>query len=159
MATNTKPNHTLPANCTEAVNCLILPSLARTASGTGVNDGTGVTASAGQWTGVGQYSSADVFLKVTAASGTTPTLNVYIQKLSPDGLTWQDIASVTQATTTGNQSFTAVSSSQAPFTPTDATLTQTTLKLAHMGSIWRCKWVIGGTNPSFTFEIWGTFYA
>jgi hypothetical protein len=158
MATNSKPNHTLPTNCNVAARCLILPSAARIASGTGVNDGTGTTVSAGTWPGVDGYTSADVFLTCTARSGTSPTLNVYIQKLSPDGSTWQDVASCTQLTNTGNQSFTTISASTVPFTPTDATLTQTTMKLAQMGNTWRVKWVIGGTNPSFTFAVWGDFY-
>lgn len=161
MATNALPNHTLPANCIEATNCLLLPSQTLTASGTGVNDGAGGTASAGKWTGVGNYSSADLYLTVGTVTGTTPTLNVYIQKLSPDGVTWQDIASSTQVVaSTQKQSFTTISASQVPFTPTDATLTQTTMKLAQMGSIWRVKWVIGGTNPSFgSVAVWGNFYA
>lgn len=152
------PN-TLPANCVSVNNCLLLPSAARTSSSTGVNDGSGGTATSGQWTGVDNYSSADIFLTCTARSGTAPTLNVYIQKLSPDGSTWQDIASCTQVTATGNQSFTTISSSQVPFTPTDATLTQTTMKLAQMGSTWRLKWVLGGSSPSFTFAVYGNFYA
>lgn len=159
MATNAKPLHVLPANANAATTCLILPSLARVASGTGVNDGTGTTVSAGKWTGVDHYTSADIFLTVTAASGTSPTLNVYIQKLSPDGSTWQDVASCAQAVTTGNQSFTAISNSTAPFTPTDATLAAASLKLAQMGNTWRVKWVIGGTNPSFTFAVYGDFFA
>lgn len=153
--------NTLPINCISATNVLILPSATRTTSGTGVNDGTGATAISGQLNGVDSYSMADIYLTVGTVTGTSPTLNVYLQKLSPDNTTWQDIASCTQITSsTQKQSFTPISSSQVPFAPTDASLTQTTMKLAAMGGIWRVKYVIGGTNPSFaSFAVWGNFYA
>lgn len=152
--------NTLPSNCTSVNNVLILPSAARAASSTGVNDGSGGTAVSGKFTGIDNYSMADIFLNVTAVSGTTPTLNVFLQKLSPDNSTWQDIAACTQVTTaTGNQSFTPISASQVPFAPTDATLTQTTMKLAAMGSTWRVKYVIAGTNPSYTFAVFANFFA
>jgi hypothetical protein len=148
----------LPINAAEAVNVLILPSAARTSSSTGVNDGAGGTSVAGKFGGIGYYTSADVFVTCSARSGTSPTLNVYLQKLSPDGSTWQDIASSVQITAAGNQSLTAISASTAPFTPTDATLAAGTLKLASMGSQWRIKYVLAGTNPSFTFGVYGNFY-
>lgn len=153
--------NTLPVNCQAANNVLLLPSSTLIVSGTGTNDGAGAVVAAGKITAVDSYTMADVFLTVGTVSGTTPTLNMYLQKLSPDGATWQDIASCTQVTSsTQKQSFTPISASQVPFAPTDATLTQTTMKLAAMGSTWRLKWVIGGTSPSFgAVAVWGNFYA
>lgn len=153
--------NTLPANCPSAVNVLLLPSSTLTASGTGTNNGSGAVVSTGQINCVDDYSIADVYLTVGTVTGTSPTLNMYLQKLSPDNATWQDIASCTQVTSsTQKQSFTVISANQVPFTPKDATLTQTTMQLAAMGGIWRLKWVIAGTNPSFgSVAVWANFFA
>jgi len=74
-----------------------------------------------------------VFLSVTAASGTSPTLDVVIQD-SPDGLLWYDKESFTQATTTTSEA----------------------KRLTNFGKFVRVKYTIGGTTPAFTFEVKAT---
>jgi hypothetical protein len=71
---------------------------------------------------------------VSAASGTTPTLDVVLQTTA-DGTNYYTAGSFTQLTTTGTESkvFTG------------------------LGSLSRWKWTIGGTTPSFTFAVAATF--
>lgn len=70
-------------------------------------------------------------LVVSAASGTTPTLNLVVQD-SIDGATWNTIATFTQATTTTNE----VKRVAGPF-----------------GNAIRAVSTIAGTTPSFTFTL------
>ena len=70
-------------------------------------------------------------LNVTAASGTTPTLDVTIQD-TVDGTNWNTILTFTQKVTTGIQ--------------------VVRLSTAFTDQI-RVSWVIGGTTPSFTFAV------
>ena len=72
-------------------------------------------------------------LDVTAASGTTPTLDVKIQVLAFDGTTWLDVATFAQKTGVASE-FKSVS------------LT---------GRKVRAIYTIGGTTPSFTFSVVG----
>lgn len=71
-------------------------------------------------------------LNITAATGVTPTLNTYIEDTIDGGTTWNQVASFTQATTTGIQ----VMNVTTPFSDT-----------------LRIRWTTGGTTPSFTFRI------
>lgn len=107
-----------------------------------------------------------VYADVTAASGTSPTLNLYIQDgfraiASTDaagGNTtgsyfFQDYISFTQITTAADKiarkDFTGEEESAA----TDVTLTAGQLRNGPMSNIIRAKWVVAGTNPSFTFSV------
>lgn len=74
-----------------------------------------------------------VFLNVTDVSGTSPTLDVVIQD-SPDGTTWYDKESFTQATAATSEA----------------------KRLTNFGKFVRVKYTIGGTTPSFTFEVKAT---
>lgn len=75
-----------------------------------------------------------VTLDVTAASGTTPTLDVKLQH-APDDSKWSDLgAAFTQKTAAGREV---------------KTFTQ-------MHGYLRVVWTIGGTGPSFTFSIEAT---
>jgi hypothetical protein len=80
---------------------------------------------------VADKGTARLLLAVTAASGTTPTLDVVIQT-SHDGTTWRTAHTFTQATATGTQ--------RASF-PVDRFV--------------RATWTVGGTTPSFTFAVTG----
>lgn len=104
------------------------------------------------------YGSADILLDVTAASGTSPTLDVYVEKLLPDRTTWQNIAHFAQATGTGKQLFSLVG--QAPDFPTvqSQAIAASTVVTTLIGSILRLSWVIAGTSPSFTFSLTGDFF-
>lgn len=95
-------------------------SSARTASGdTGAQDG---------------YATTDVLrvqLDVTAASGTTPTLDVVVED-TLDGTSWNTIGTFAQKTATGRE----VLNITTPFT-----------------NRVRARWTVGGTTPSFTFSV------
>jgi len=73
-----------------------------------------------------------LLLDVTAASGTSPTLDIAVQT-SYDGSTWRAVASFTQATTTGTE--------RKSFSGCDRFV--------------RITYTLGGTTPSFTFSVSG----
>lgn len=79
------------------------------------------------------YDSALVFLNVTAASGTTPTLDVKLQTSDDGGTTWYDLpnGSFTQKTNIGSQ----------------------VLAFTSVGDTIRVASTVGGTSPSFTYAV------
>lgn len=96
------------------------PSAARTATGTGsVSEETA------------HRRNLALVLAITAASGTTPTLDVTVQT-SRDGSTWYTAGTFTQATTTGTER-----------------------KVFALDRYVRVIWTIGGTTPSFTWSAAG----
>lgn len=98
-----------------------IASAARTASGnSGALDATA-------------FSVISLLLDVTAASGTTPTLNVTVEE-SDDGTTWRTVGTFAQKT--------AVSNERKSF--------------AIAADYYRVSYVIAGTTPSFTFSVTGT---
>ncbi|MHB9003991.1 MAG: hypothetical protein ACYC6C_07990 [Coriobacteriia bacterium] len=98
-----------------------LPSAARTATGTTANlDGYGAT------------ETLRAQLDVTAASGTSPTLDVVIQDSLDGGTTWNTVGTFAQKTAAGRE----VINITTPFSP-----------------LLRISWTIGGTTPSFTFAV------
>lgn len=82
-------------------------------------------------TGFGANTLLRCQLQVTAASGTTPTLDVVIED-TVDGTNWNTIGTFTQATAVTRQ----VVNVSAPFTDQI-----------------RARWTVGGTTPSFTFSV------
>lgn len=99
----------------------ILPSAARTASG-----------DTGGLTGYGPASKLRAQLNISAASGTTPTLDAVIQDSIDGGTTWNTIGTFAQKTTVGREVINITN----PFTD----------RL-------RVQWTIAGTTPSFTFTV------
>lgn len=94
-------------------------SSAKTASGTGA-----------------AFNTDDAFailatLTVTAASGTSPTLDVRLETTADGGTTWYTVGTFPTQTTTGSAA----------------------RVLAPVGSQARFAWTVGGTTPSFTFGI------
>jgi hypothetical protein len=81
---------------------------------------------------MGAKGSARLTLDVTAASGTTPTLDVTLQT-SEDALTWRTLGTFAQKT--------IVSAERKSFGGADRYV--------------RALWVIAGTTPSFTFTVRG----
>lgn len=96
-----------------------LPSASRTSSG---NSGNGVYS--------GENSEAIVYLDITAASGTTPTLNVVIQD-TIDGTNWDTVSSFTQASSTGRE----------------------VKRISNFSRYMRISYTVGGTTPNFTFSV------
>ncbi|MEW5820327.1 MAG: hypothetical protein AB1782_09065 [Cyanobacteriota bacterium] len=96
-----------------------LSSASRTSSG---NSGNGVY--------VGENAESVIYLDVTAASGTSPTLDVSIQD-TIDGTNWDTVASFTQATSTGRE----------------------VKRINNYSRYMRISYTIGGTDPDFTFSV------
>lgn len=109
-----------------------------TGSSTGYAEDT-VVASAARTTsdqsaandGFGGADTLRCQLNVTAASGTTPTLDVVVE-YSVDGSNWNTIGTFAQKVTTGRE----VINVTTPFAKNV-----------------RVRWTIGGTTPSFTFAV------
>lgn len=70
-------------------------------------------------------------LTISAASGTTPTLDLKLQTSTNGGTTWYDVGAYTQKTGTGTDS--------RVFGP--------------LGTTARWSWTIAGDTPSFTFKV------
>lgn len=81
---------------------------------------------------VSTHSDAIVLLTCSAASGTTPTMDVKVQA-SADMVNWYDEGT--------------------SFTQIVAASTPAVKKLTGLGLYIRYFWTIGGTTPSFTFSI------
>lgn len=92
---------------------------------------TAAAGNSGALAGYGYATTLRVQLAATAASGTTPTLDVVIED-SLDGVNWWPIGTFTQLTAAGQQ----VINITTPFADTV-----------------RVRWTIGGTTPSFTFSV------
>lgn len=123
----------------------------------------------------GDYWGALLYLTVGTVSGTSPTLDLYIQQGwtalistdTVDGLmvtsaaipsVFDDYLHWTQITGTGNQvaRILATVGTSAANSPTasflaaqDAALAAGTIKPGPLGQAWRVKYVVGGTSPSF----------
>lgn len=105
-------------------------SVARTATGNGGDTppGTGNVDN-----GAATTDGGVAVLQVSAASGTTPTLDVKLQH-SSDGTTWADLATFTQQTTVNGEYVTVASGTT-------------------VNRYLRALWTIGGTTPSFNFNL------
>ncbi len=77
-----------------------------------------------------------VDVNVTAASGTSPTLALFVDRLGADG-NWYAIWSPTAVTAAGTLSTSIGPGCAVAEVPTDNI---------------RLRWVLGGTTPSFTFS-------
>ncbi len=98
----------------------LVASAARTASG-----------DTGTLTGWGTATNIRAQLDVTAASGTSPTLNAVIED-TLDGSNWNTVGTFAQRTAAGRE----VINITTPFSD----------RL-------RVRWTVGGTTPSFTFSV------
>lgn len=90
--------------------------------------------SSGQTAALANYGPAKTIraqLEVTAASGTSPTLDVVIED-SLDGSNWNVVGAFAQKTTAGRE----VINITTPF-----------------ADRLRVRWTTGGTSPSFTFSV------
>ena len=98
----------------------LLASAVRTTSGTGTS------------VDLGTKTGLQLDLAVSAASGTTPSLQVVLET-SKDNTTWRSLGVFPQATTAG----------------------PTSKVFAGADRYLRAVWTIGGTAPSFTFSVTG----
>lgn len=116
------------------------------------------------------YTCAILLLECSAASGTTPTLNVRIQHAitgagatdlqggQPTGtVVYADVVSFAQVTAAANVSAFWKGTASVTATVTDGTLAAGTISNGPLGRAWRVKYTIGGTNPSFTWSLVAQF--
>lgn len=103
----------------------LLASAARTATGQSDQFNVG-----------GIASGIVVEVNVTAASGTTPTLDVDLED-SFDGVTWNKVADINAAN----------------ITAAGVTIKRLNLRDTPTTNRLRVKYTIGGTTPSFTFTV------
>lgn len=91
-------------------------------------------------------SGAVLFINVSAASGTTPTLVVRAQMQDPVGAGWIDIPGAATASITG------ISNVALAIYP-GATVAANAAVSYPLPRVWRLAWTITGTTPSFTFSV------
>ena len=142
------------------VRLVLQPQITTTTSSNGSN----INLPQGVWRG------CILHLNVTAASGTSPTLNVYVQDvlqpaaatdtiLNPPSLAtstqvFDDFASFTQATAAGDWIIRAsVTGTSAGNVLADGSLTAASVRVGPIGMIWRVKWKLTATTPSFTWSL------
>lgn len=86
------------------------------------------------------------YINVTAASGTTPTLVVQLQVQDPVSTSWIDITGAATASITGT--------GLSMLTVCPGIVEAANTKVAQgLPRVFRFRWTIGGTTPSFTFSI------
>lgn len=92
-----------------------------------------------------------VFVDVTAASGTSPTLDITVDRFDPASGKWLAIvgAAFAQITSAAGQVDLAIY-------PGIAETANRTVS-DHIGQVWRVVSTIGGTTPSFTYTIGATY--
>jgi hypothetical protein len=105
----------------------------------------------------GTFSSCTLYQRVTAASGTTPTLNTFLQD-SPDNVGFSDRISLPQATAASSV-FGVIPVLTAPslaplangaLATTDGALAAGSVVAGQLAPFGRIKFVRTGTTPSFT---------
>jgi hypothetical protein len=106
----------------------LVASAARTATGTG-----------SAVCGFAKFEKFAVELVVSAASGTTPTLDVTVQHSIDGGANWYTLTTFTQKTAAGSE------------LKTESEVEAATAEV--YGDCFRAIWTIGGTTPSFTFYV------
>lgn len=116
------------------------------------------------------YTCAVLLLVCSAASGTSPTLNVRIQHaITGAGATdlaggqatgtvvYADVVSFTQVVAAANVSAFWKGTASVAAAVTDGTLAAGTVSNGPLGRAWRVKWTIAGTNPGFTWSLTAQF--
>ena len=109
--------------------------------------------------GIDFYTLATLFWNVTAGTGTSPTIDCYIQKKLVDPTfstagtgTYHDIAHFAQITSTGKRVMSLVNGGNKEEAQQTNALAASTVNSVHFGSVWRISFVVAGTTPSFTFD-------
>lgn len=136
-------------------NTLILPNVNASSAFTWVNAAVVISSdTTADMVGIAALSQATLYLNVTAASGTTPTFDLYLQKKLADAATYQDIAHFNQVTSTSKQVMSLVTGGNKLESQQTNTLAAGTVNSVAFGAIWRLSVVIAGTSPSFTFSLY-----
>lgn len=117
------------------------------------------TTSGSSVVGMECYTTALFMAKVSAVTGTSPTIDIYIQQLLPDGTTWQDIAHFAQITGTANRIIWFVTGASSETAVQTAALTAATIKAINIGGTIRATVILAGTNPAATVAVFAHLYA
>ena len=117
-----------------ASDLIILPSAVRTVSGNSADFRNNRT------------SGIIVYLDITAASGTLPTLDVKLQAKDPASGKYIDIAGAAFAVS-------IIAGTKVLRMIPGITVVANQDVAASLPYIWRVAYVIGGTTPSFTFSV------
>lgn len=120
------------------------------------NAARGTSSDSGTLTGYGSFKSCLFEVWVTAASGTNPTLDVYLDTVTNGSSGWTNIGHYTQFITTGRRMINVTTYNPSLATDFDATSDAAAgvVRQIDFGSSIRIRWVIGGTNsPSFNFAV------
>lgn len=150
----------------DSQDVVLLPMAAYTASGT-----------AGPFNIPNGFIGAIICIQCTPVSGTSPTLNVFLQdQIFPSATTdvapakgtgtaiFDDFYAATQITSAATKICRFTSTNMAPtanaasittcdYAISDAALTAGSIRPGPIGNIWRVKYTIAGTSPSFTFNV------
>ncbi len=108
----------------------------------------------------GPYLGVIAAVNVTAASGTSPTLNLILQnglRLAGGTYLWNDYASFIQSTTTTSKWLRWVVQGEESHASSDGALAAGEIRNGPIGTTWRLKYVVAGTTPSFTAEFVAEF--
>jgi len=138
-----------------------------------IQDSAAQTATAnGNSVAVPNITQMTVIVDVTAASGTSPTLEVFLQASCDGGVTWADLPYLMRMTDNN----TSATEGKGGFQPDASTAAASPVENAKAGrningqttisavarflatyrefpDYVRARWVIGGTTPSFTFSV------
>lgn len=112
------------------------------------------------------FTACIVRLQSAAGVATTPTLDVYLQvgikdvaatdtenQFSTGSYVFNDFLAFAQVTTAASEQWAyIVGGASQVAAAQDAALTASSILDGPIGGVWRLKWVIGGTGPSFTFD-------
>lgn len=116
---------------------------------------------------IAKYTAVILILNVTAQSGTTPTLDVYVQQELPIAAAGDLALAVPTGTSVFDDfvHFPQVTTSTGAFVARvqaggnvvvaqkDASLAAATAASGPIGTSWRIKEVVGGTTPSYTYTL------
>lgn len=139
-------------------------------NGTITESGAGISVPLGG----SQYTAVIFRLKVGTVTGTTPTLDVFIQdgmRIVPAGATvgrdvegdsptdyeFADYGAFLQVSAAGASRISTVGGGEEVFVETDATLTAGQVRNGPIGNVVRVKFAAGGTNPSFPVSVIAQF--
>jgi hypothetical protein len=117
---------------------------------------------------LGRFQLCQLVLNANNTAGTTPTLDVYVQKavLQKDGSkVWTDVGHFNQVTTGTSQQVVEVEATDRSAATSTARNVQNkaiaagTFNNSPWGDDWQVVWTIGGTGgPTYNFDVTATFW-
>lgn len=139
-----------------AVNAVIVPQGAAVTRQTLYADAALTTSgSVGPWP-VDFFSSAEIMVAALTTSG---TLNVWLQKLMADGVTFADIAHITSVTTSNEtKAVSFVNGGNTVYNPSNQVLASGSVLTINFGSFWRLAWQVSGVSATHSVGIYGDFF-